>query len=103
MRERVPESVLEPLVFFLDENTCGQKLIYALRGAGARVELATENFERGTADAVWIPEVTRRGWVIITADEKIRYRPNEKAVFVRAGAKAFLPMAARLRKSSTAW
>jgi hypothetical protein len=86
----LPDPVAESAVFFLDENTCGLMLIHALRNAGARVELATENFERGAADAVWIPEVTQRKWVIITADERIRYRPNEKAAFLRAGAKAFL-------------
>jgi hypothetical protein len=86
----LPDPVVESVVLFLDENTCGLKLIHALRNAGARVELATENFERGAADALWIPEVTRREWVIITADEKIRYRPNEKAAFLRAGAKAFI-------------
>jgi hypothetical protein len=64
----------DPVVWYLDENVCGRKLTDALRSAGAVVERATDHFERGTADGQWIPEVTRRGWVILTTDHAIRYR-----------------------------
>jgi hypothetical protein len=40
-----------------------------------------------TPDAVWIPEVARRGWVIITRDKAIDRRPGEKRSVLDNGAK----------------
>jgi hypothetical protein len=40
-------------------------------------------------DEIWIPEVTRRGWVILMKDDKIRLKPLERAAVVQAGARVF--------------
>jgi hypothetical protein len=40
-----------------------------------------------TADRVWIPEVSRRGWVIITRDKAINRRPGEKQAVLDHGAR----------------
>jgi hypothetical protein len=50
-----------------------------LRAAGARVEVHIDHFPQDAADADWIPEVGRRGWVLITKDENIRRNPLERA------------------------
>lgn len=33
--------------------------------------------DRGTLDTVWIPEVARRGWLIVTRDSRIQERTAE--------------------------
>ena len=38
-------------------------------------------------DVVWIPEVTQRGWVILTKDREIRRNPEELAALRAAGAR----------------
>lgn len=41
------------------------------------------------ADREWIPEVTRRGWVIITRDQRIEERTAEVSTVLDCGAKLF--------------
>lgn len=42
-----------------------------------------------TPDDVWIPEVARRGWVILTRDRKIQSRVSETAAVVASNARMF--------------
>ncbi len=41
----------------------------------------------GVADAEWIPEITERGWVILTKDSQIQRNPIEREILKRAGAR----------------
>ena len=61
----------------------------ALREAGAQVEVHDDHFPRDTADAVWIPEVSRQGWIILTKDAAIRKRPLELAAVIASKARVF--------------
>jgi hypothetical protein len=61
-----------------------------LAAEGVRVELHNDHFAQGTPDAVWLSEVGRRGWVVLTKDVRIRYRPNEKQALLAAGVRAFV-------------
>ena len=45
---------------------------------------------RGTLDSVWLPIVGALGLVIITRDNRIRYRPIEKAAWVDNGLRGFV-------------
>lgn len=40
-------------------------------------------------DDVWIPELARRGWIILTKDRHIRDRPAEAAAVIENAAKVF--------------
>jgi hypothetical protein len=40
-------------------------------------------------DRVWIPQVTDRGWVIITRDQRIEERTAEVSTVLSCGAKVF--------------
>lgn len=40
-------------------------------------------------DRVWIPEVARRGWVIITRDQRIEERSAQVSTVLASGAKVF--------------
>ena len=71
-------------VFFTDRDL-GKQFPARLREAGLRVERHADHFEPATPDEVWLPEVGQRGWVVLTHDERIRYKPNELAAVMRHG------------------
>ena len=67
-------------VFFTDRDL-GKAFPDVLKASGIAVEPHHEHFRHDTPDEEWIPSVARRGWVAITRDRHIRYKPNElKAV-----------------------
>lgn len=42
-------------------------------------------FSQDVDDEVWLREAGRRGWVVLTRDDKIRYRPGEQQASTEAG------------------
>jgi hypothetical protein len=48
-----------------------------------------EHFPADTPDEVWIPEIGKRGWVLITEDNRIRKRPQERLALQLSGVTAF--------------
>ena len=46
-------------------------------------------FPDGVDDVDWIPEIGRRGWIIVSADPKITTRPPEVAALKKAHVVAF--------------
>ena len=74
----------KPLVFFLDRNLGTKHVANALRAAGATVEVHNDHFLQDARDEIWLPEVERRGWVVLTKDDRIRYRPTELAAVISA-------------------
>jgi predicted nuclease of predicted toxin-antitoxin system len=67
----------DPIVFFVDRSLGRRTVVNALRDAGAQAEAHDDHFEQDTPDRVWIPEVSRRSWVILTKDARIRRREIE--------------------------
>lgn len=61
-----------------------------LATAGWSVERHDDHFEDDTADTAWIHDVGGRGWMILTADQRIRYNPPEKAALLASGTHTFL-------------
>jgi hypothetical protein len=49
------------------------------------VERHADHFAPATPDAVWLEEVGRRGWIALTHDRRIRYKPNERDAVMRHG------------------
>ena len=80
----------EPIVFFVDRSLGKHAVVNALREAGARVEAHDDHFEQNTEDPDWIPEVSTRGWVILTKDARIRKRPIELGAIRAAKARVFV-------------
>jgi PIN like domain len=83
----VPSSTSKPPespVFFIDRNLSKNIFARAFAAAGVRCELHDNHFPPNTPDTVWIEEVAKRGWVILTADRRIRYNTWEKKVFLAA-------------------
>ena len=77
-------------VFFLDRNL-GRKIVpKLLREAGFVVEPQDDHFAQDTTDEVWLKEVGKRGWFVITLDERIRYRKLEQEAVRRHRVGMFL-------------
>ena len=73
------QSGLTLPVFFLDENHCGNPHLHAaFRATGVPFEKYTDHFQRGAEDTEWIPAVAQHGWVVITADARIRRNSLER-------------------------
>jgi predicted nuclease of predicted toxin-antitoxin system len=86
----------ESLVFFVDESLGQKKIPEALRKAGTRVEVHGDHFRQGERDEVWLTEVGRKGWIVLTKDARIRYRVIEQNALVKAKVAAFVLAAGNL-------
>lgn len=75
---------LASLTFFLDHQIGRYQVAEALRSAGAMVEVHLDHFRGDAPDMQWIPEVGRRGWVLITKDQNIRRNPLERTAYQAA-------------------
>jgi hypothetical protein len=59
------------LEFFADRNLGVNAFPAILRAEGITVHLHQEHFAQDEDDVVWMPEVARRGWPIISPDIRI--------------------------------
>jgi hypothetical protein len=62
----------------------------ALRRAGETVQVHDDHFAPDAKDADWLSVVGTRGWVVLTKDERIRYRMIEQQAMMRASVAAFI-------------
>jgi hypothetical protein len=84
-------------VFFIDRSLGKNFVASALRTAGARVEVHDDHFKQNEPDEVWLPEVGRHGWAVITSDDRIRYRVVEREAATSAGVALFIFTGKRMR------
>lgn len=77
------------LVFFIDRSLGRKQVAQALREAGATVEVHDDHFPQTTPDVEWLAEVGRRGWVVLSKDERIRRTRIERAALEAARVRAF--------------
>src|SRR5260370_42714932 len=76
----------EEFVLYLDENLCNARAILdTLTKLAVRFERHLDHFDRGTIDESWLPHVGLNGWVLLTADKRIRYNFLEKRALQRHG------------------
>ena len=68
----------------------GRAIGKRLQAEGAQVELHDDHFAPGTPDTEWLSVVGAKGWIVLTKDTRIRYRPNEKQALLGAGVRAFV-------------
>src|SRR5262245_254483 len=83
-------------IFYVD-RCLGKAVPRALQEAGARVEIHDDHFAKDAEDEVWIPEVARRGWVILTKDKNIRRTPGEREAALTANARIFTLSSGNMR------
>lgn len=77
------------LVFFIDRSLGRRYVAQALRDAGAKVEIHDDHFPQTTSDVDWLTEVGKRGWVVLSKDERIRRNRIERGALVAARVRAF--------------
>lgn len=65
-------------VFFTDRDL-GKKFPQILRDAGLNVERHADHFAPDCPDEQWLEAIGQRGWIAVTHDGRIRYKPNELA------------------------
>ena len=70
------------VVYFTDRDL-GKRFPEILRSSGLTVERHTDHFAPAAPDEEWLEAVGRRGWVALTHDRRIRYKPNELDAVVR--------------------
>jgi hypothetical protein len=68
--------------YFTDRDL-GKQFGTILRAGGLIVERHADHFAPDTPDDVWLAEVGRRGWIALTHDRRIRYKPNERDAVMR--------------------
>ena len=102
MKKRSAAKPPERLVFFIDRSLGRYDVPNALRAAGCTCELHDEHFPQDTEDEVWLRALAARKWIVLTKDEKIRYRPLEAAAFRNAGLKVFIIICGNLTGAETA-
>ncbi len=78
--------------FFVDENDLALGKALSARISDVRYPGHPElpDIPRGTHDDVWLPVVGMRGLVVITRDQRIRYRPLERAMWMEHAVRGFV-------------
>src|SRR5580698_10884612 len=64
-------------VFFIDRSLGVEPIRTELAKAGLAVEIHDDHFARDEEDHVWLQSAGERAWVVLTKDQKLRYRPLE--------------------------
>lgn len=69
------------VVFFTDRDL-GLKFPEILVAGGLTVERHVDHFAPDCPDGEWLASVSAKGWVAVTHDQRIRYKPNELAAVI---------------------
>jgi PIN like domain len=102
LKERFVAKPPDLPVFFVDRSLGKVDVPNALRGAGHQCVVHDEHFDQQTEDAVWLNAVAARRWIVLTKDERIRYRPLELKALESARLRAFIMICGNVRGVDTA-
>lgn len=86
---------LDLLDIFIDRSL-GRKIAEPLRKAGANVFLHDDYFAQDVEDEVWLHEVGKKGWIVLTKDKMIRRRTIEREALLNAEVAAFFFMSGNI-------
>jgi hypothetical protein len=102
LKKRSVAKPLEQPVFFIDRSLGKIDVPGALRAAGYHCEIHDEHFGQQTEDSVWLNAVADKKWIVLTKDERIRYRPLELKALESARLRAFIVICGNVRGVDTA-
>jgi hypothetical protein len=76
-------------IYWVDRCLGSEIVPGALRAAGIEVRRYVDVYpdDPRVPDAIWIPEIARRGWIALTKDHEIHRNPVEIEALHRAGAR----------------
>jgi hypothetical protein len=77
-------------VFFIDRSLGVEPIRTELINCGLVVEIHDDHFARDEEDRVWLKAVGERGWVVLTKDQRLRYRPLEISALRASNARVFV-------------
>jgi len=78
------------LVFFIDRSLGKKVIAEKLRQSGVTVEIHDDHFQQNAQDEDWISEVGKRGWIVLTKDDRIRYRRTALEAYQRHKVRVFI-------------
>lgn len=81
---------LDSVTFFTDRALGSVDVPTELREFGLTVERHRDHFNSDCEDRVWIPEVGRHGWVILTKDKSFKSRQLEVAALMKANTATYV-------------
>jgi hypothetical protein len=91
---------------FLDRSLGRVQVPSLLRAAGLRVRTLAEEYgmpaDENVTDVDWLAHAGRSGWPVLMKDERIRYRPAEKAAVMSFRVQAFCLTNGNLRAAAMA-
>jgi hypothetical protein len=82
-------SEFESITFFIDRCLGNKLIVETLREAGLAVEIHDDHFGKNAPDVDWIPEIGKRGWIILTKDARIGKNRIERLSVADANARMF--------------
>jgi hypothetical protein len=71
------------VTFFFD-NTFPPQLVKILKILAVDARHLQDDFPPDTPDVDWLPEVGRKGWIVITGDRRISKKPPERKALEEA-------------------
>jgi hypothetical protein len=77
------------ITFFIDRCLGGRIIVEKLRNAGISVEVHHEHFPDDAPDVYWLPEVGKKGWIVLTKDKNIGKNLMERFAVTRANIRLF--------------
>ena len=95
----------QPPEFFVDRSLGRHLVPGALRAAGWTLRAHHEVFgqrDEAVPDVEWLEYCSREALVVLTADRRLRYRPEEIAAIRRHRVKAFVLVGGNLRAAEQA-
>ncbi len=87
---------------FLDRDIWSHVLDDALKNAGIDYVAHRERFLPETPDSELLAEAGKQGWIVLTRDQRIRYRPNELNAVIAARVVLFVLTQGNLSAAETA-
>ena len=91
---------------FLDRSLGRHQVPRLLRAAGLRLHTLAEVYgipaDETIADTDWLAHAGRQHWAVLMKDERIRYRPAERAALHRHHVRAFCLTSGNLRATDMA-
>lgn len=91
---------------FLDRSLGRIQVPALLRGAGLQLRTLAEVYgvpaDEDVSDVEWLTRAGHEGWPVLMKDERIRYRPAERAAVLASGVRAFCLVKGNLRAAAMA-